>query len=105
MRNFIVIAFILLMSGCAWSTGVVPIDKDTYMVSVTRKGFVSGGEMMGEAYVEANEFCAKQNKKVKTTQSKQRDMVPFTSNAYAEINFVCLDENDPEYVRPDLKNK
>jgi hypothetical protein len=91
MRKILILALVLITGGCAMSTGIISTDKDAYMVSIYKKGFVSGGEVLAEAYVQANEFCAKENKKVKTINSKQRDMVPFTSNAYAELSFSCID--------------
>lgn len=78
------------------------MGKDTFMINITRKGFVTGSEVKAEAITEANEFCAKQNKKLQIVNADQSDMKPFRADAYAEIQFMCLDENDPELSRPKL---
>ena len=55
----------LVLTGCV-STGVVPMDKDIYMVSKrsAQFGFGPADGVKADVYREANEFCEKQNKKV-----------------------------------------
>ena len=55
----------LVLTGCA-STGVVPMDKDTYMVAKrsAQFGFGPADGVKADVYREANDFCAKENKKL-----------------------------------------
>ena len=64
MRILLILAVVALM-GCA-STGVVPMDKDTYIVSKrdAQVGFGPPVAAKADVYREANEFCAEQKKKV-----------------------------------------
>ena len=66
MKNlyFFVVFF---MVGCA-STGVVPMDAGTYMIAKrsAQAGFGPPDGVKADIYKEANEFCSKENKTVKT---------------------------------------
>jgi hypothetical protein len=97
---------ILILTACASSSGVVPIGKDTYMISRTQKGFSgSSGKVKAEAFKEANQFCESQGKKLQIVSTSQKDMVLFTSDPSAEIQFMCLDAQDPELKRPKLEKE
>ena len=73
------------------STGVVPMDRDTYMVSkrTPKIGFVNADDEKAEVYRQANDFCARQNKQVETVKL---DMVPsgFARQASASLEFRCV---------------
>ncbi|KZY80927.1 hypothetical protein A3741_18205, partial [Oleiphilus sp. HI0069] len=97
---------VLLVSGCATSSGVIPIGIDTYLISRSQKGFdVVGGSVKADVYKEAFAFCNNQNKHFQVVRVSQKDMVPFTSDAQAEIQFMCLDKEDPELTRPNIKRE
>ena len=92
----------IFLGGCVTlfttSTGVVPIGQDTYMISRTEKGFIgSSSKVKAEAMKEANQFCESQGKKIHVVSTSQKDMVPFTSDAQAEIQFMCLNSSDAEH--------
>ncbi len=94
IRRLAVGAFIVLL-GCTTSSGVVPMGQDTYMISRTEKGFRgSSSKVKAEALKEANEYCAGQGKVLLLTKTDQRDMVPFKSDAQAEVQFMCLSQGD-----------
>ena len=85
---------ILFLAGCS-STGIVPMDKDTYMVS-KRSAQVGFGPPIGakaDIYQEANEFCAKQNKKVETVKLDTTNS-GFGRPASASLQFRCVDSNE-----------
>ena len=104
MKKLIVGA--IFLSGCTTSSGVVPIGQDTYMISRTEKGFIgSSGKVKAEAFKEANSYCVSQGKKFQIVHTSQKDMVPYQSDASAEIQFMCLDTQDVELVRPKLKKE
>ncbi|WP_435893343.1 hypothetical protein [Oceaniferula spumae] len=85
-----------VLASCASSSGVVPMGQDTYMVARSLKSIRGdSGRVKAEAIREANEFCLKQGKVMKIIDTNQKDMQPFRSDAQAEIQFMCLDPNDP----------
>jgi len=90
------VILMLALTGCS-STGVVPMDKDTYMVSKrsAQIGFGPADGAKADVYREANEFCAKQNKKVETVALNMTDS-GFARPARAEIQFKCVDANGPD---------
>ncbi|WP_212652756.1 hypothetical protein [Marinomonas sp. CT5] len=91
MRLFLVVLSSLLVASCG-STGVIKMDSDKYMVSVksAKVGFVSAAEEKADAYQEANEFCAKQNKSVETSNLEMRDS-GLMQSASATLEFKCVD--------------
>jgi hypothetical protein len=59
----------LFFTACA-STGVVPMDGNTFMIAKKSAQFGAGPPVMVQAdvYREANEYCAKENKEVETVK-------------------------------------
>lgn len=55
----------LLLTGCA-SSGVIPLNADKLMISKNTAKFGGGisASATSEVHLEADEFCAKQGKKV-----------------------------------------
>jgi hypothetical protein len=105
MKSRLVLAALLLvsafaMTGCVSSSGVVPTGPDTFMVSHSEKGTKLGPAMKAAALEEANAYCKSRGKVMKVIGSSQKDMVLFTSDAYAEVHFKALDPNDPEATAP-----
>ncbi|MDJ0807366.1 MAG: hypothetical protein QNJ78_11080 [Gammaproteobacteria bacterium] len=90
MRNFLIAAVITLM-GCA-STGVVPMDKGTYMVSKrdAQVGFGPPVAAKAEVYSEANDFCAEQGRKVETIDFQGTNS-GFGRPASASLHFKCVE--------------
>ena len=86
--------FVLLLVGCAVSSGVVSIGPDTYMLAKSAPG-ESGGEITADLYREANTYCAEQKKQVVTISSKSRDS-GFARKGTAEIQFRCQTPGGPE---------
>ena len=80
---------ILVLSGCS-STGIVPMDKDTFMVSKrsAQIGLGAADGAKADVYREANEFCAKQNKKVETVSLEMTDS-GVARPASASLQFRC----------------
>ena len=82
----IVIFLILLFTACS-STGVVPMDKGTYMIAQrsAQVGFGPPTAVKADVYKEANEFCAKKQKVVKTLNLK------VTNSGFAKPGNVSLE--------------
>ncbi len=86
------LGIIFLLSACS-STGVIPMDKGTYMVS-KRSAQVGFGPAIGakaDIYEEANDFCAKQNKVTETVNLEMTDS-GFARPASASLQFRCVEK-------------
>lgn len=91
-KIYILILLCLGLCGCS-STGVVPMDKDTYMIA--KKTCFYGRPVGVEAavYREANEFCAIQNKKVEIVKCDIKSTRPFVPGSVF-LQFRCVSDND-----------
>jgi len=79
-----------LIAACAHTSGVTPTGKGTYMVSRSHWGVEpTGSSVKAEALKEANSYCARLHKEMELVNETQNDMVPFKSEAQAEIEFRC----------------
>ena len=80
-----------LLTGCA-SSGISPMNKDTYFVSEMRSmpGIGPATGAKADIYKEANEFCAKQNKHVETVKLDMVNAVPFRPGS-ASLEFKCVE--------------
>jgi|TARA_R110001592_G_scaffold229914_1_gene486592 hypothetical protein len=88
----------LVLVACASITEVVPAGKDTYVVAGDDSfEEISGASIKTTLYKKANEHCEMMGKKLFPLNES------VTSHA-AELRFRCLDEDDPEYVRPIMKS-
>lgn len=98
MRNHIMFLMLAITTcfliGCA-SSGVIPMDKDTYMI--TKRSMQLGcGQPVGakaDVYREANEFCARQNKKVETVAFEMRPSLPACPGSVS-LEFRCVSDSD-----------
>jgi hypothetical protein len=86
----LIITSTLIMTGCA-SSGIVPTDKDTYTISkMSAAGMFGTPEgVKNDIYVEANEFCAKQNKAVETVNLQMNHAIPAVRQGSANLTFRC----------------
>lgn len=90
MKVVVALLALFVVAGCS-STGVVPLDKDTYMVAKRspKIGFVSADDEKAEVYRQANQFCAKQNKQLETINLKEVRS-GFGRQASASLEFRCV---------------
>ncbi len=90
MRSGLALVLTMLVAGC--STGVVQMDKDTYMVSEKAAGcgFATAGGQEADAYKKANKFCAAKNMAVETITADTKSGVPFARCASADLKFRCV---------------
>lgn len=95
------------IAGCAANSGVVPMGKDTYMVSrQAATGFSGSGTLKADALREANEFCVSHCKVMQVVRTEEAQPPYVLANfPKAEVQFMCLDEHDPELVRPKLERE
>jgi len=81
----------IIFSGCA-STGVVPADRGTYMISKQSAAGIFGTPdgVRADIYKEANEFCAGQGKAVETINTEIKGAIPFVRTGSAMLVFKCV---------------
>jgi len=97
----------LILSGCASNSGIIPIGKDTYMVSrQAATGFSGSGTLKAEAFQEASAYCTGRGRSLQVVNT-QEAQPPFLLGNYpkAEVQFMCLTDGDAELARPKLKPK
>jgi hypothetical protein len=95
----------LSIVGCASNSGVVPIGKDTYLVSrQAATGFTGMGTLKADAIREANAYCVSQKKIVQVVHTEDAQP-PFVLGNFpkTEVQFMCLDPSDPEVARPKMR--
>jgi len=91
MRLLAVTLTASVLAACS-STGVVPMDKGTYLVS-KRSAQVGFGPPVGaqaDVYQEANAFCDREGKQVETVSLELTDS-GFARPAAAALQFRCVE--------------
>lgn len=83
---------VLALSACA-NTGIVPMDKGTYLIAKKspQVGLGPPIAIKGEAYAEANEFCAKDGKVVETLKLEETNS-HIGRAAAVSLEFRCVDK-------------
>jgi len=79
-----------LLISCS-STGVIPMDGETYMIG-KRSAQVGFGPPTGtkaDVYVEANAYCNKQSKSVETIKLDETDS-GFAKPGNVSLTFRCI---------------
>jgi len=89
--KFAPIAALALLAGCA-SSGVIPTGPDTYMI--TKKGaggvFTNGNAVLGDLYIEANDYCKQRGQVVETVNTNAQNAIPFARVPNAKLDFKCV---------------
>ena len=88
------LATLAMVLTCCSNTGVVPMDKDTYMLaqSSLQVGFGPADGAKADVYLEPNDFCAKQNKKVETVKFDMTNY-GFARPVSASLQFRCMSDS------------
>jgi hypothetical protein len=81
----------LLLAGCA-SSGVVPADRGTYLITKQSAAGIFGTPegVKLDIYKEANEFCARKGQAVETVDVEAQHAVPFVHEGSATLHFKCV---------------
>jgi hypothetical protein len=104
MKKIVLVVALTTLVGCA-SSGVVPIGQDTYMVSKNgAAGFSSSGSLKAELFQEAAAYCVSQ-KKIFQVVNTSGNAGGFGHTPEAEVQFMCLNQDDAELVRPKLRKE
>jgi hypothetical protein len=84
-----------LMTGCAVASDIVPIGKDSFMVTAPETLGGTGRIIVANS---ANRYCASQNTHMIVRRIDANGLV-------VSLMFSCVSENDPEYQRPNLQKE
>ena len=86
-----VLCLSVALTGCA-STGVVPADRGTYMISKQSAAGMFGTPegVRADIYTEANEFCARKGNAVETVNVEVNGASPFVRQGSAMLQFKCV---------------
>lgn len=89
-RKPLLAAAAMALAACT-STGIVPMDRDTYSVSKrsAQVGFGPPDGAKADIYKEANDFCSKEGKKVETVDLQTTNS-GFGRPASAFLQFRCI---------------
>jgi hypothetical protein len=90
IRTMIGVAALALVASCA-SSGVMTVDKDTFMVAKRSAQVGFGPPVAATAYVykQANAYCAHRGQTVETVTLDQVDS-GFARPASASLKFRCV---------------
>ena len=91
MRTTLIPLAAVLLAACA-SSGVIPADGDSYMLTKKNAGGLFGNAeaLKGDLYAEANEFCRGKGLQVQTTQAAHESAIPFVRMGGASLHFRCV---------------
>jgi hypothetical protein len=98
------VALTVGLSGCGVSTSeVVPVGRDSFMLTSTARGGLYAGQERIEGAKAANQYCGTLSKHMIIRRSDGNGIPgigPVTSN----LVFSCVASDDPEYQRPNLRH-
>lgn len=90
LQLILCVAAVFLLAGCS-STGVIPMDQDSYMIG-KKDGSLGVGVSLSnkaEVYREANAFCREKGLEVKTLSVTTTPSMPGQLG-YTELQFRCV---------------
>ena len=90
------------LSGCVSTSQVLEMGRDTYSVTATADGMRDAASARESAFEAGSKKCASLGKRfmfVNESTARTRMGIDTTVN----VTFLCLNENDPEYARPNVR--
>jgi hypothetical protein len=96
------LAIPLCATGCVSTSEIVPVGRDSFMISATTRGGATMGQAPIVAAKAANQQCAAIGRHmiIRRTDSA---IEGFNNSGINTLVFSCVDETDPEYQRPNLR--
>jgi hypothetical protein len=100
MKQIFIIA--LMLAGCVGASEIVPMGKDSYLVTGHATGGWNAGKGMIDATKQANAYCAKQQRYMIVRRTDNAGNAGFGGES-SQLIFSCVTADDPEYARPNLR--
>lgn len=91
ITRFIVVITLLALGGCS-TTGVIPMDQDSYLIGKTgggMPGFGNSPSNKAEIYQQANDFCKAKGLEVKTIKLMETPAA-IAKLRTIELQFRCV---------------
>ena len=104
-QRSLLMVILVILGGCAKHSGVVQVGPDTFMISRQADINLSDiGNLRADAILEAYQYCISQNKFMRV--AKITEFFPDISRGFprAEVQFMCLEESDARFTRPESEN-
>jgi hypothetical protein len=95
------IAAAVALAACVSTSKVVPMGKDSYMITALGQGAPAAGTQSVAAVEQANKYCAAMHKVIVVRRMDTQNATIGSQST--NLVFSCVDENDPEYQRPNLR--
>lgn len=109
MKRIALVLALVVLSGCATRSGVIPEGTDSYLIIETADHWYSLATPVGlkiEAHQQANAFCMGQNKRHQTVNEKTLQPGMLTDYAEYDLKFKCVAGADPAAeVTADAQNR
>jgi len=96
-----VFAAVALLAACTTTSQIVPIGKDSYIVSSSSPGTMHKASVAVKAAEAANAFCEKRGKHMVIRQTDDNHL-GITGNE-TNLIFGCVSSDDSEYTHPNLQ--
>lgn len=99
-----IICCALLLAGCSTVSDVLPIGKDTYMVTSEVYGFKTSNDAEEMTIKRANAYCESLGKKMLLANISGGGVYGFSPRTN-QLVFQCLSANDPAFTRTQLQKE
>jgi hypothetical protein len=101
-KNVALIGTSLALTACVNTSQVVPMGKDSYMITGQAHGGLNSGQSNVAAVEQANAYCTSLHRYMIVRRLDTSGVAAFGGET-ARLVFSCVTENDPEYQRPNLR--
>ena len=93
---------IISLTGCLSTSQVLEMGRDTYSISATADGYRLASQARESAFQAGTEKCTSLGKRfMLINESTTRTRMGIDTTV--TVTFRCLNENDPEYARPNVR--
>ena len=83
----------LVVCGCTTTSGVIPLENNTFLLTRSEKGFATtGARVKADSLRDAISFCQSRHQTMKIVSATSADMRPLRADAQAEVVFTCVND-------------
>ena len=92
MKTFLLLLIAIMLTGCI-SSGVIPMDRNSYMITKrsARLGIGMPFGTQADVYEEANEYCGKSLQVVHTLSLQLEESMPASPGSVT-LHFSCVSQ-------------